>query len=164
MTHTIETLGYSLSFNTGEDGTVMMESSDSEGGGSCWNYLPAKPENLFREGRILQTAKGTKIQTGTVLAEDGTGRGVAWRVTHIVTDADLDAMRVGFPGEQKAEPYLRPLTPAQRYTAMEEAKLRVAYSTGWNYSGAICQAALDIKKGLTPCLTRWREEMAKRSA
>ncbi len=158
-------LGYELTFRMNEDGTCTMESSDAMGGGSCWSYLAERPAELFREGRILQTAKGTAIQTGTVLAEDGTGRGVAWKVENVITDADLASWAKGLSaGHQKAAPMLRPLTPQQRYTAVEEANLRMAYSAGWNFSGAVSQAVSDLREGETPCLDRWKTEMARRSA
>lgn len=85
--------GVSLSFKQ-SDGGCTMETSDSMGGGECFTYLAGRPGalttymagtskagDLICEGRVFQTAKGIKIQTGTVLHEDGTGRGVAWRIS-----------------------------------------------------------------------------------
>lgn len=82
-----------LSFERSSDGRWTMETSDSMGGGECRTYLAERPGaltkyvagmskagDLIHEGRIYQTPKCVRIQTGIILHEDGTGRGVAWRI------------------------------------------------------------------------------------
>lgn len=156
----------SLSFEICADGSVKMEIADREGGCTIYTYLAEKPQELAHEGQIYRTRKGVNIQVGIVLNEDGTGRGVAWRNTeNVVTDAELEEWKTGASiGRCKSVPALIPLTPAQRWTVMQEANLRMAYAPGWNLSGAVSQASNDIKRGQTPCLDRWTAEMAQRKA
>lgn len=90
-----------------KDANFDMEVSDSMGGGSCYTYLPERPGpltkyvkgtskagDLIREGKVYVTPKGVRIQTGTVLHENGSGRGVAWRLQPVEKfEKILDAER-----------------------------------------------------------------------
>lgn len=72
-----------------------------------------------------------------------------------ITDQELDRWaNNGSLGERKSAPFLRPLTPEQRRTAVREANVRMHMSPGWNFSGAVSQAAKDVTDGQTPCLDR----------
>lgn len=70
----------SLSFKKNQDGTVMLEISDDMGAATCHTYLANRPDDLVHEGRVYQSPQGVLIQTGIVIRQDGTGRGVAWRI------------------------------------------------------------------------------------
>jgi hypothetical protein len=106
----------SLNFTQSASGWTM-EATDSQGGGNCYSYLPSrpgpltkyvegvsKPGDLIQENRVYVTPQGVKIQTGTVLHEDGTGRGVAWRISPVAEKVEkfeklLDAEQL-VQGEQ----------------------------------------------------------------
>ena len=63
----------------------------------------------------------------------------------VISDEQLDNWAKGASiGHLKAAPTLRPLTPAQRVTAVSEANLIMGTQPGWNFSGAIWQAAKDV--------------------
>lgn len=80
-----------------------------------------------------------------------------------IDDARLAQWATGMHvGKRNACATLMPLSPEDRYTVVEEAKLRMAYHAGWNFSGAVSQAVVDLRNGQTPCLDRWREEMGAR--
>lgn len=70
-----------------------------------------------------------------------------------ITDAQLDEWENGHSaGDRNAAPYLRPLTPEQRGLAVADAMCRMNIQPGYNYSGAVCASAEDVKQGRTPYL------------
>lgn len=152
-----------LSFETRTDGSVVLHVTDSEGRSSAVRYLAEKPVGLEAEGRMYFTPKGVAIKIG-FLREGGRAVGVAWRATErTVSDAQLDEWARGVSvGHRNVVQTLRSLTPEQRWTAVEEGKLRMATQPGWNFSGSVSQAALDIKRGQTPCLDQWAADAAKK--
>lgn len=78
-----------------------------------------------------------------------------------MTDAQVDAWaRSTSRGESNSAETLRPLTPQMRSLVCREARTRVNVSPGWNYSGAVAQAAQDVLSGRTPCLDTSRQLMA----
>lgn len=78
-----------------------------------------------------------------------------------MTDADVDTWaRSTSRGESNSAATLRPLTPQMRSLVLREAHTRMNVSPGWNFSGAVAQAAADILTGRTPCLDTSRTLMA----
>jgi hypothetical protein len=67
-----------------------------------------------------------------------------------ITDAELDQWEQGqHKGHRNSVEYLRPLSPAQRYTAYWEAQTRQNF-TGGTFSGNVCMAVEDVAAGRTP--------------
>lgn len=142
-----------LSFHrSGDVWTMTVTANDEHGAQSCFRYHRTEPAGVIRYGQTYEDKRGREIRTGTVLADNGSGHGVAWPAD-IITDAQLDEWAAGHhKGRANSVDYLRPLTPAQRALAVHDANCRMNIAPGHTFSSAVYASARDVAAGRTPYL------------
>jgi hypothetical protein len=93
-----------------------------------------------------------RAQERELLAEELQAVSDRDRAQDVVSDEQLDMWAQGRLGEgyRKAADALRPLAPEMRPAVIREARAFMNTTPGWNFSGAVWEAAKNVPAGRTP--------------